>query len=383
MQAPLRGIHFESGKGVEIHIENGTISKLVDIPSEGLSHRIAPGLVDLQVNGYKGIDFNSGDITKEEVAKVVQCLWEVGVTTFYPTLITNSDDTISRAIETIVAACEEDKLVNDSIGGIHLEGPFLSAEEGPRGAHPLEHIKNPDWELFKAWQECAKGRIKLMTLAPEREGAYDFIKKCTASGVLVSLGHTAATPEQIKNAVVAGARMSTHLGNAAHLNLPRHPNYIWEQLASDDLWISLIADGFHLPESVLKVFMKVKPGKSVLVSDCTQFAGLPPGTYTSHIGGAIELGKEGRLFMKKSPSLLAGSAQSLVHCVDHLVNSDLVPLSVAWRMASIKPMEVMNIEGYGISENGKVDLVVFERRSNKIQIVQTIKSGKVVYPSSS
>ncbi|KAB7528151.1 amidohydrolase family protein [Flagellimonas olearia] len=383
MGTRLRGTHFESGKGIEIHFENGVISNIVDVPSDESFHRIAPGLVDLQVNGYKGIDFNSGNLTKEEVAKVVQCLWEVGVTTFYPTLITNSDENIKNALRAIVEACEEDKLVNGSIGGIHLEGPFLSAEEGPRGAHPLEHIKDPDWELFKAWQEYAKGRIKLITLAPEREGTYDFIEKCAASGVLVSIGHTEATPEQIKDAVKAGARMSTHLGNAAHLNLPRHPNYIWEQLASDDLWISLIADGFHLPESVLKVFIKVKPENSVLVSDCTQFAGLPPGTYTSHIGGAIELGKEGRLFMKKNPRLLAGSAQSLVNCIDHLVNSGLVPLSVAWRMASEKPLELMNVQSYGLSENGKVDLVVFERRSNTIEIVQTIKSGRVVYPSSS
>lgn len=379
METPLRGTHFESGKGIEIHIENGAISKIEDIALDESFHRLAPGLVDLQVNGYKGIDFNSGKLTKEEVAKVVQCLWEVGVTTFYPTLITNSDDTISRTIKVIVAACEEDKLVNDSIGGIHLEGPFLSSEEGPRGAHPLEHIKEPDWKLFKTWQKYAKGRIKLITLAPEREGANDFIEKCAASGVLVSIGHTAATPEQIKGAVKAGARMSTHLGNAAHLNLPRHPNYIWEQLASDDLWISLIADGFHLPESVLKVFMKVKPRMGVLVSDCTQFAGLPPGTYTSHIGGAIELNGEGRLFMKKNPELLAGSAQSLVHCIDHLVNSDLVSLPKAWHMASKKPLELINVQGYGLSENSKADLVVFERKSNKIEIVQTIKSGEVVY----
>lgn len=379
METPLRGTHFESGKGIEIHIENGAISKIEDIALDESFHRLASGLVDLQVNGYKGIDFNSGKLTKEEVAKVVQCLWEVGVTTFYPTLITNSDDTISRTIKVIVAACEEDKLVNDSIGGIHLEGPFLSSEEGPRGAHPLEHIKEPDWKLFKTWQKYAKGRIKLITLAPEREGANDFIEKCAASGVLVSIGHTAATPEQIKGAVKAGARMSTHLGNAAHLNLPRHPNYIWEQLASDDLRISLIADGFHLPESVLKVFIKVKPEKSILVSDCTQFAGLPPGTYTSHIGGAIELNGEGRLFMKKNPELLAGSAQSLVHCIDHLVNSDLVSLPKAWHMASKKPLELINVQGYGLSENSKADLVVFERKSNKIEIVQTIKSGEVVY----
>ncbi|WP_421810109.1 N-acetylglucosamine-6-phosphate deacetylase [Flagellimonas sp.] len=379
METPLRGIHFESGKGIGIHIENGTISHVEDVPSDESFHRIAPGLVDLQVNGYKGIDFNSGNITKEEVAKVVQCLWEVGVTTFYPTLITNSDKNIKNALRAIVEACKEDKLVNDSIGGIHLEGPFLSSEEGPRGAHPLEHLKNPDWELFKTWQEYAKGRIKLITLAPEREGADDFIKKCIASGVLVSIGHTAANPDQIKEAVKAGAHMSTHLGNAAHLNLPRHPNYIWEQLASDDLWISLIADGFHLPESVLKVFIKVKPEKSILVSDCTQFAGLPPGIYTSHIGGAIELNGEGRLFMKKNPELLAGSAQTLVHCIDHLVNSGLVSLSKAWRMASNQPMEVMNIQGYGLSKDSRADLVVLERRSNKIEIVQTIKSGRVVY----
>src|SRR5690606_22738190 len=182
--------------------------------------------------------------------------WDAGITTFCSCLITNSDKVSSKLVAIIAGACNTNPETHRSIAGIHLEGPFLSMEDGPRGAHPKQYIKAPDWELFSHWQKCANGRIKMITMAPEWEGAIAFIKKCVATGVVVAIGHTAATPLQIKQAVEAGATISTHLGNASHQLLPRHENYIWEQLATESLWSTLIADGFHLPVALLKIFLK-------------------------------------------------------------------------------------------------------------------------------
>ncbi|PKA97489.1 N-acetylglucosamine-6-phosphate deacetylase [Flavobacteriaceae bacterium MAR_2009_75] len=379
MTTTIKGANYKTGDSIEVQIVDNLISQIVGHPSENSSQIIAPGLVDLQVNGFKGIDLNSGELTEDEVIQITQFLWEEGVTAFLPTLITNSSAKIESAIDAIVQACDKNVLVGKSILGIHLEGPFLSKEDGPRGAHPIEHIQNPDWQLFSEWQERSGNRIKKITLAPELPGAVEFIGRCAEVGVLVSLGHTAASPEKIQEAVKAGAKMSTHLGNAAHLSLPRHPNYIWEQLASDELWISLIADGFHLPESVIKVFTKVKPNTSILVSDSTKFAGLSAGTYSSHIGGDIELSTEGRLFMKRSPELLAGSAQSLLWCINHMMKSDLANLSTAIDMASSKPMELMSGALQKLNSKSPADIVVFEKGKSGLSVIKTFKSGQLVF----
>lgn len=380
MKKLVTGIHYKTNNPVEIEVEQTSIKNIKPSSSLKANNFIGPGLVDLQINGFKGIDFNEAGLTVEDVVTITAYLWEEGITSYFPTLITNSDKNIDTAIQTIVKACKKDEFVGQTIQGIHLEGPFLSLHDGPRGAHPLEYIKAPDWELVCKWQEAAEGRIKMITLSPEWPGSIAFIKKCAASGIRVSIGHTSANSEQIKDAVQAGAKASTHLGNATHLMLPRHPNYIWEQLALENLWSTIIADGFHLPKSVLKVFLKVKPEKSVLISDSTKFAGLSPGCYASHIGGEIELDGNGRLFMRNNPKMLAGSAQSLRWCIDHLVNSEIVPLATALDMASIKVMELMGTDAsYGMKKGKKADLICFERESNKINIIQTIKSGEIVY----
>lgn len=376
----LKGIHYKTDQFIEIIIEDDLISRIKTDPAPKTDNIICPGLVDLQINGFQGIDFNEEGLSVDEVVSITKSLWSQGVTSYFPTLITNSDENISACLQTLTEACEKHHLVDQSITGIHLEGPFLSPEDGPRGAHPLEHIKAPDWDLLDKWQKIARGRIKMITISPEWPGSVDFIKQCVSAGILVSIGHTSASAEQIRDAVNAGARASTHLGNATHLMLPRHSNYIWEQLASEALWSTIIADGFHLPESLLKVFIKLKAKQTVLVSDATKFTGLPPGSYFSHIGGAIELNEEGRLFMKKNPKMLAGSAQSLLACVDHLVNSEISSLQNALEMASLRPMELLGtLNSYGLEEGKKADFLVFERKSDKINILQTIKAGEVVY----
>jgi len=372
---------YRTGKPIHIATQNGHITSVLKCDTNlDPNLMIAPGLVDLQVNGYKGIDLNQEDLEIDSVRKLTKLLWEQGITPFYPTIITNSDEVMSKLLTIIAEACNTNPETDISIGGIHLEGPFLSMEDGPRGAHPKQYIKAPDWELFSHWQKCANGRIKMITMAPEWEGAIAFIKKCVATGVVVAIGHTAATPLQIKQAVEAGATISTHLGNASHQLLPRHENYIWEQLATESLWSTFIADGFHLPVALLKIFLKIKSNKAILISDATAFAGLSAGSYTTHIGGEVELDNHGRLSMKDHPNMLAGSAHSLPWCIDHLVRENILRLQEAWDLASIAPTQFFAKETITAFEIGKpADFVLFKNSNQGIKIFKTIKSGEIVF----
>lgn len=376
------GISYLTGEPIELEFSGG---KLIGIrpAKEGSGDSlpyIAPGLVDLQVNGIKGIDFNTLPIPDHAVKQVTELLWEFGVTTYFPTIITNSDQKIQEALKSIISACRESDLVNLSIGGIHLEGPFISAEDGPRGAHSKEFVRAPDRSLFEQWQEVAEGKIRIITLSPEWPGSIEFIELCVRHGVKVAIGHTAANANQIKEAVSAGASLSTHLGNGCHHLMHRHDNYIWEQLASEGLWSSIIADGFHLPDSVMKVFIKVKPEKTILVSDATSFTGLAPGVYSSHIGGSVELSPEGKLFIRDNPGTLAGSAQSLLWGVNQLILKNILPINKAWNMASLKPLEYLHEGRENPFATGSIaDFVLFKNGERGIEIIQTIKSGKIVY----
>ncbi len=159
----------------------------------------------------------------------------LGTARLCPTLITAPVDHLLHGVRTIAAACEAFPDVAARVIGIHLEGPFISEREGYRGAHPPASIRDPDWSLFQELQEASGGRIVLMTLAPERTGAIEFIRRATAAGVVIALGHTAADGATIRAAAEAGARLSTHLGNGIASELPRHPNPIWEQAALDEL----------------------------------------------------------------------------------------------------------------------------------------------------
>ena len=133
-----------------------------------------------------------------------------------------------------------------AIAGLHIEGPHISPEDGPRGAHPQHCVRPPDVDEFHRWQEASNGSVKLVTVSPEWPESPGYIEAVVREGVVVAIGHTKATTDQIRDAVNAGATLSTHLGNGAHSMLPRHPNYLWDQLAEDRLAASFIADGIHL-----------------------------------------------------------------------------------------------------------------------------------------
>ncbi len=210
-----------------------------------------------------------------------------------------------------------------------LEGPYMSTEDGPRGAHPLAHCRRPNWDEFSRLQEAAGGRIVILTMSAEFEEAPDFIARATASGVVVSIGHTAASGAQIRAAVDAGAKLSTHLGNGAHRTLRRHPNYLWDQLAEDRLMASIIADGHHLPPEVVKTIVRAKsPLRTILVSDESGLAGLPPGRYQCS-GCELEILSDGRLVIAGQDQLLAGASRPIGDGVVNVMRFAGVDLATA------------------------------------------------------
>jgi N-acetylglucosamine-6-phosphate deacetylase len=343
---------------------------------------VGPGLIDLQINGVNGIDFNLPTLTIADIINATQYLLSCGVTSYFPTVITNSDENIITILRTIDEACKSDALVNACVAGIHLEGPFLSPLEGARGAHSEKYIKAPDWELFKKFREASGGRIRIVTLAPEWENAPAFISGCRREGIIVSIGHSLANTQYISNAVAAGASMSTHLGNGIPLMLQRHPNLVWDQLAADALYTCIIADGIHIPDSFIKVAMKVKGRSLMIVSDATCFAGMQPGEYESHIGGTVVLDGNKRISLKSSPGLLAGAAKTLPENIEMLVSHRLCTPGEAWQMASVNVTAFLEAHDVPVATEKK-DLVVFEEDKGSIIVKCVVKEGKIVFDKKS
>ncbi len=344
---------------------------------------LAPGFLDLQVNGYGGRDFNLGASDKasgerHELGPLFDALARSGTALFCPTVITNSAARIRAALSHLARALDREPSWARRVPGIHLEGPYFSAEDGPRGAHPLEHVRDPSWDEFRRFQDAAGGRIKLCTLAPERAGALPFIEKLVEAGVAVALGHTAASPEVLRDAGRAGARLSTHLGNGSHALLPRHPNYIWEQLANDDLYATVIADGEHLPASVVKCFARIKGAERLaLVSDAVALGGLPPGLYD---GGRHEVLPSGRVVLTGTP-YLAGAGALLDVCVANALR--FTDLSRAQVMACVSaiPARILGLEGRKghLRVGHDADLTLFRiPETGPLEIVATVCAGEVV-----
>lgn len=293
-----------------------------------------PGLFDLQVNGFGGIDFNDPDLTAVRVDEALDRMRRTGVTRCLPTLITSSPGRFAVSARVLARSS------HPAIAGIHMEGPYVSAEDGSRGAHPREHVASPSIDDFRRRQDAADGRIALVTLAPELPGALPLIDHLVAAGVRVALGHTAATAQQIDHAVTAGATLATHLGNGCPQLLPRHPNVIWDLLAADALVASVIVDGHHLPPSTVKSLIRAKGARrTILVTDAIAAAASPPGRY-SVAGVECDLDEDGRVSLPGTP-YLAGSSLTLDQAIANTVRFTGLPLDDVVPMASTIPATYM------------------------------------------
>lgn len=382
----LEGLHYATSRPIRVHVAGDRIARIESevrgLTSDGTV--LAPGFVDVQVNGYGGQDFNDPDLTVDKVRQVVLAMDRDGLAASCPTLTTHSASLMGHAIRTIGEACEQDPEVARRVAGIHVEGPYLSDQDGPRGAHPLEHCRDPDWEEFQGWQEASGGRIAIVTIAPERHGAIPFIQRAAESGVVVAIGHTAASPEQIAAAVDAGASMSTHLGNGAHGQIQRHPNYIWEQLAEDRLTASLIVDGHHLPASVVKSFLRGKQvHRAVLVSDITGLGGMPPGRYQTQGLGDVEVLDNGKLVVAGQRQYLAGAALPISVAIANVMRFAGVQLEAAVEMASIQPARIVQFPVTRLEVGAVANLIRFRlpplESDRPIEVLQNVLQGKEVF----
>ncbi|WP_324718232.1 amidohydrolase family protein [Carboxydochorda subterranea] len=349
---------------------------------------ISPGFLDLQLNGFAGLDLNGEALSQESLVVMIRALWATGTALFLPTLVSAPFERLQGALKALADFVEaaphldlQSRLAAASIAGIHLEGPYISPEDGPRGAHVAAFVRPPDWDEFCRLQEAASGKIRLITLAPEWPGAIDFIERAVASGVTVAIGHTGADGHQIRAAVAAGARLSTHLGNGAHAQLPRHPNYLWEQLAADDLYATFIPDGFHLPPSVLKSFVRAKGvHRSILITDAVAAAGEAPGIRTL-MGREVELTPQGKVQLLGTP-YLAGSALRLDLAVANAMRMADLPLADAIRMVTETPAAVAALTSRTgrLCSGMEANLTLFRLGEDAaVEVLATVVKGQVVY----
>jgi N-acetylglucosamine-6-phosphate deacetylase len=386
---------YDTEELVKLRIEGGEIAALLPLQAgeEGDTPEpdvpwVAPGLVDLQINGYGGAELTDPGVTADQVRQITLAMDRDGVTSYCPTVTTQSYEILRHSLATIASACRQYPEVASRVAGIHLEGPYIAREDGPRGAHPLAYCRPPDWDEFQRLQEAAQGRIRLVTLSPEYEESEEFIRRATADGLLIAIGHTAATPEQIRRAADCGARMSTHLGNGAHGQIRRHPNYIWEQLAEDRLTASLIVDGHHLPASVVQCFVRAKSHeRCVLVSDITGLGGMPPGRYETSLGG-VEILEDGRMVIAGQRQLLAGAALPMTYAVANVMRFAQVTLKTAIEMASIRPAQLIGIAPARLEVGSRADLVLFHINASRqetlpMQVLMTTKQGVVSFDAAS
>jgi N-acetylglucosamine-6-phosphate deacetylase len=375
--------HYATSQVVEIACAEGLIRDIQVRSHESVvldAQWVAPALFDLQINGCNGRSFNSSSLTSNDIHHVVDACRAHGIGGFCATVITNSPTALATCLRTLGMVCDTDRKVAATIPAFHLEGPYVSPENGPRGAHPRQYVRPPDWDEFCRLQEAAGGRIRLVTLTPEYQSAVGFIERLVATGVTAAIGHTAANGRQIRDAIAAGARLSTHLGNGAHAILPRHPNYIWEQLAADELWASIICDGHHLPPSVIRTIMKVKtPARTILTCDAGSLAGSPPGRYREW-DQELEVLPEGKIVLPGS-DYLAGSWVFTDTCIGNAIAHAGITLWEAIDMAGARPRELLGLPPRRLEPNEPADLILFNwTEGGTFNLVATIIGGTWYQP---
>jgi N-acetylglucosamine-6-phosphate deacetylase len=301
-----------------------------------------PGFIDLQVNGYAGIDFNDPETSVKDILEAAEILENRGTVGFLPTVITNDRKTIEKCIATITTAIKKQKK-GGNILGIHLEGPFISPEYGYRGAHPERSVIPPDIEWFQKLRKISEGHLRIVTIAPELKNAAEFIRT-VAPEVIVSVGHSNCSFEVITEAVHAGLTMATHIGNGCRQMIDRHNNPIINILGCPEISLSFIADGFHLPEAFIRMIVECRPlDKLIVVSDSVIHAGMAPGEYENANGIEVVLRKDGRLCLAADPEVMAGSSFNMLQCMNHLASLDILDEVSLWQIGFYNPLKMLGI----------------------------------------
>ena len=302
-----------------------------------------PAYVDLQVNGYGGVDFNKDDLSGEELQRCCQRLAVDGTATFLATVITEDLDKMAQRLRRLADLREQDALARKMMLGFHIEGPFINEENGYKGAHPADAIRPAQEDEMKRLLDAAQGLTKLVTLAPERDAGLKVTRLLAKQGILVSAGHCNPSLEQLEAALDAGVSMFTHLGNGCPAQLPRHDHIVQRVLSfAGRLWICFIADGVHVPYLALRNYLKVAGlERTIVVTDAIAPAGLGPGLYTL---GRWQL-KIGEDMVARAPdgSHLVGSAISMPISVERLMKLGGLSHPEALKLTAENPRRALGL----------------------------------------
>jgi N-acetylglucosamine-6-phosphate deacetylase len=300
------------------------------------------GLLDLQVNGYAGVDFNDEAITRDALDHALHAMLRAGVTHCLPTLITASEAVLTARLGALDRAIRTSRLGPTMVLGLHLEGPFLNPAPGYRGCHPPEWMVPPDPALLERVLAEIATPVRLLTIAPERPGAASVVEWAARRGIVTAMGHTAAGADAVRVAADAGVVLSTHLGNALPQPQPKFFNPLMAQLAEDRLSASFIADGIHIPRHALGVVLRAKGlERCILITDATSAADTEPGIYR-FAGMDIEHAADGSV-REPGGDVLAGSALRLDQAVRNVVAWGFANIEQAIVMASTRPAALLGM----------------------------------------
>jgi len=340
---------------------------------------VSPGFVDIQINGFAGVDFTADDLDAEKAIRMLPAIWSTGATTICPTLVTNTIPGLFRNFAILEQARRMSRDFDHAVPCYHLEGPYLSPD-GSHGAHNPDWMHAPDWNEFMELQRAAGGRIGIVTLAPEWPGSDEFIHQATSAGVVVAVGHTDGTADDVHRAAAAGARLNTHLGNGNPNMLHRHKAPLWSQLADDTLQASIICDGFHLPPDVVKVILAVKGlDKVILVTDAVHVAQLPPGKYKL-VGTDIELLPTGQVLRADHVSM-AGSALTMNRGIKVFMEFSGSSLTQAIQAATTNPARLLGRPTVcsQVATGQPANLVLFREDAHALKVESVISLGRCVH----
>ncbi|QSR89265.1 amidohydrolase family protein [Methylacidiphilum caldifontis] len=368
---------YRSGLPLEISIEGGIYQRIETKPRENSKSLpwIAPGLFDLQINGFGGVDLNGDDLTKGQFELLCQKLFENGCSHFLATIITRPLASYLGILKKLETLRQELSL---NCIGFHLEGPFLSPSSGCRGVHRPEWMTKPDISWLEELFLASQGNLKMITLAPEIEveTSLRFIKKADSLGLAIALGHSEASWEVIQSCVIAGAKLWTHLGNALSHTIPKFNNILLNVIASDLPYVSLIPDGKHIPAVAFRALTSALGPRVILVSDAIAAAAAPAGNYFL---GQIELevDNQGKA-TEKSTGRLGGSTLKPFDGV--FVAQQLTGVSWRWwwDAYSVRPAAVLGIN-HGLKEGNEASFCLLELLPAPVLRALYLK-GRKVYP---
>ena len=310
-----------------------------------------PGFVDLQVNGYAGVNFNAPEVTAADVLEGAEKLRSLGTAGFLLTIVTGPTETIENSMKAAAEAIRQQGPAG-SVLGVHLEGPFISPEQGVRGAHPEPWIRKPDMDWFKKLQDLAEGNIRLVTVAPEVAGVPAFIEALD-DDILVAAGHCKAEYDSLRASIDAGLSLVTHFGNGCRQQIDRHDNPLVNVLACPELTIAFIPDGHHLPGPFLRMIAGGLPVERLfVVSDSVHYGGIAPGVYDSGFG-LVRVQENGRLCLESDHDMLAGSAANMMQCMNHLASLDVFSEENLLRVGYGKPLELLGIDPNEFAARGQ------------------------------